>query len=604
MLDLTTDELSYNLTGSIRHQGMPVARVFVSVIDVNNQMPSVQCLPGAGAIDCQKTGANGEFSFSLPPGNYRLELSPNSDTRFLSQTSQTIPVLANAALNLNLSTGLIVSGQVRTEKDEPVNVGAVVALSLEPHTYQAVCDLSKNGKYSLALPKGTYLIAYRPSVQREDTGAGTNDHAKNGHKDRISVTSPLLARQIDAVPIDADSKLDIVLPTLVEFDGEIANASGEPVPNAIVTVVASDTAHDATASELGLVAQVKSDNQGKFRLFVEPGSYDIAIEPEADSVLFGLRRKKVAITQVTQEKFVLADGFRLTGRVLWGEKGVPNSLVRIISSQKPRQFSTKTNSKGEFSVSLPGGSYRFAVSAPQKTAAIDGKESVSLAPVTSVVTVSGDWQLTFPLKEGIPLHGSIGDETGKSRPGVGVAVFLETDFPKTVKTVTNEIIQKALVSGTTDSEGKYRFLLAPGNYWLVVHDDFANAKKVKLGSEPRELNLVWQGWCQLRFEITGPQGENIRRCKLRYKPYPSENAQKQEATVIKLEDLIECDALVEGDGSYLVTLPAGIYAFAVVPPSTGSYQGKFLRQVSLITDLTRKIILPLKSEALAKSAAL
>jgi len=54
------------------------------------------------------------------------------------------------------------------------------------------------------------------------------------------------------------------------------------------------------------------------------------------------------------------------------------------------------------------------------------------------------------------------------------------------------------------------------------------------------------------------------------------------------------------DGICRLTLPSGVYIFRFAPPHDGSYDVKVIRQLSISSDLTKKITLSLKEDRIAE----
>lgn len=597
---MTTNDFSYSLSGVVRNQGLPVAGVVVYLVDVFDELPDQSSrlvfASTPGKVARQTTGSKGEFTFSVRPGIYRLEFSPRSVTRFLAHVIKEIHVQANTSCVTNLQTGFMLSGRVLTTGGKPLTSGAMVALCIEPTSYVATSTLTADGEYSLVVPKGKFHLAYRPWSYDLPPENGERRDAQEADTDW---PAPSLTTKGAIVSVDSDSTFDFVLPSLVAFNGEVF-AGSQPVAGSRITFVPTNRPENEYSEELGLLAHCMSDASGKFNLKVEQGAYDIAIEPSGDSLFFGLRQSRGEIRENCFERFVLPKGFRLKGNAIYGDQNLSDCLVRIRAVEQNREFLAKTNADGHFEISLPGGDYRFVVSAhpkdsPNKT--INGSDYAGLAPWSGLVSVRADTEASFKLQEGTALYGNVADEAGNPRAGVHVAVYVNSDFSAATESKTG-----ALSVGITDGAGQYAFFLSPGTYYVVVHDDFANAKKVTVGSEPVKFDVLWQGWCQLRFEILGEDGLKITRCKLRASQYAATERLRQGGNK-KPSEPTECTMFTGDDGVCYFTLPVGIYSFEFEPPQGGSYASKVLRQLSISSDLTRKIVLSLKSKQPAAESA-
>lgn len=596
---MTTGEVTYRLSGVVRHHGLPVAGVNVSIFDAfdeNNELPHLSVsVVSTSPVAKLKTNAKGEFAFAVRPGTYRLEAIPSGSTRFLKYVVKEIPVLvANNSCIVNLSTGLLLSGRAFRSDGKPLREGAIIGVCIEPSIYVTASPVSINGNYGLVVPPGKYQIAYLSQAQDflEEEIAVPRNSTEEIDLDELV---PSLAIKQGVVAIDNDSQFDLVLPPLVGFNGEVVGGP-QPVENAVITVAPATTPEHPFVSELSLSAETNSDGRGNFKLYLEPGLYDISIEPPQGSHLFGLFQKKVQVKDNCFQRFVLPSGYRLKGLALYKDKVLSDALVRVFAFEQDREFLARTDADGRFEVSLPGGDYRVVVLAHPKDSAtktINGIEYSGLAPFTSVVAVRGDTDATFKLEDGVALYGRVNDDSGNPRAGVKVSVYAEADFKS-----GRDNNRKAISSSNTDSQGNYCFFLSPGTYWLVVHRDYVNAKQVTVGREDKKFEIAWQGWCQLHFEVIGEDGLKIPRCKLQSSEY-SVAGQKSDSE--NSSDPRDCFIHTGEDGVCQITLPAGIYTFAFEPPSGSSYSGKILRQLSVSADLSRKVALPLKNAASAKN---
>ncbi|PWT96718.1 MAG: hypothetical protein C5B53_09000 [Candidatus Melainabacteria bacterium] len=600
---MTTGEVSYRLSGVVRHHGLPVAGVSVSIFDAfdeTNELPHLSVAGrNANPVGQLKTNAKGEFAFAVRPGTYRLEAIPDESTRFLKHAVKEIPVLvANNSSIVNLNTGLLLSGKAFRSDGRPLRGGAVIAVCIEPALYLTAGPVSINGEYSLVVPPGKFQIAYLSQAKDylEEACLAIQNSGVEIDADELI---PSLAIKQGVVDVESDAQFDLVLPPLVGFNGEVVGGP-QPLEGALITVVPAATAEHPFVNEFPLLAESKSDGRGNFKLYLEPGPYDISIEPPKESLLFGLIQKNVQVKENCFQRFVLPSGYRLKGQVVCNDKVLADALVRVLAFEQEREFIAKSDPGGRIELSLPGGDYHVIVLAHPKDSAtktINGIEYTGLAPFTSVVAVRGDTDATFKLEEGVALFGRVKDESGNPRAGIKVSIFMESDFkPGQVNS------RRAISSGTTDHDGNYCFFLCPGTYWLVIHRDYANAKRVTIGKDDTNFEITWQGWCQLHFEVTGEDGVKIARCKLHSSRYAALGMKSNGEGGNGLSDPTDCLMHTGEDGVCQVTLPAGIYTFEFEPPSGSSYGGKVLRQLSVSADLSRKIALPLKGASRSGSS--
>ncbi len=603
---MTTNVLTYNLSGAVRHQGLPVSAVVVSVYD---------CLSNSSAmggtadnlVSQQTTGSRGEFTFAVRPGVYRLEVQPDRTTRFLRYTVPEIKVSSNVASNINLTTGSILTGSVRTVSGITARTGEVLAIGIEPSSYKATAPLDEDGNYFMILPKGKYHLAFRALpldylldriLSNEAETAAVFDQQGAAFTAGNSIGDAFISTSVEVMDLVSDDEYDLCLPDFVSFTGDVTDVFGQGVADAKVTVTPSLAQEDSVLPELALSATVITDESGKFSIQVQPGLFDINVKPDESVHLFGLEDKMVPISKDTHYSFQLLEGYRLRGQVKFEEQPLAQCLVRIIGLDKDVELITKTDRQGQFSTGLPGGNYKLIVSAHPKhgpTVTINGSEYAGLAPWTKIVSVGSDTDVDARLSPGTALHGRITDDAGQARPGVTVSVFPDEPAGPVKKGKANG----ALGTATTDGEGCYCIFLSPGSYWIAVHTDLANSRAVEVVNEPVNLDIDWHGWCQLRFELFGEDGHPIPRCRVGYSPYGLPEDDKKSADADNRVNLPRGYMLTGEDGVCQVTLPSGIYSLRFNPPQEGSYEARAIRQLSVSTDVTKTIKLPLKTKSVA-----
>jgi hypothetical protein len=565
--------LTYNLSGVVRNQGLPVAGAKVIVYSTTRNFSD---LPAECKISEQTTSFKGEYMIAVPPGKYRLEVQPDNSTRYLRTSVNDLEVSSNFPCNISLSTGAIISGIVRTIDGAHVGSGEIIASGIEPTSYSEKSILEPDGCYSLTLGRGRYHLAFRS--RQEFPGSGEADY------DGL----PLLVKSISVLEVVGDEKSDLILPELVTFAGDVIDIIGRPVSGAHVTVSPSDSQDDPILLELGLNASIIADLRGHFQMKLQPGLYDITVRPGLDELL-SLEDKGVPIEKDTHYSFKLVEGFKLRGQVKFGTKLLAQSLVRINGIDKKATVYTKTDAKGQFSIGVPAGTYKLNFTAHPKdapTVTIEGREYTGLAPCNGIVEVAADMFVSAAIEQGTALHGYVRDDLGKARSGVPISVFAnDGDITEAIKP------GRELCSAVSDGDGRYCFFLTPGNYSIVVHTDTKNAKLCEIGEVPVELDLSWHGWCQVKFEVTGEDGVPISRCRVGYAPYGADIA-----SAATNETLPHGYLLTSEEGTCSTTLLAGIYALQFTPPLEGSYEPKTIRQISLSSDATKPVKLGLKSK--------
>lgn len=563
------DRFTYNLVGHVKHQGLPVAQL---IVELNDAFES--------AAMTTRTGSRGEFSFAVRPGVYSIRAVPEQSkgTRFLSRTVDGVKVIGNTTVNINLSTGCVISGSVAAPSGQGegelleafLSGIELVALGIEPSSYLAVTALSGTGAFSFVVPKGKYNLALRS--KREDSSKKFN----------------FLSTRTEVLTVDADEELSLHLPSLTGLGGEVKDVFGQPVVDAEVllrpSILPASTGENAAPesiliAELALESRALTSAEGKFQFAVEPGVYDLKITPKDQSLLFGSNLQGIQIEdEPVQKSFTLQEGHRLRGQVAYDGRLLSQCLVRIISSDRKNEYFSRTDQDGQFAISVPAGGYKIFVSAHPKdapTISIDGTDYASLATWSKSVVVGGDTHVAVRITEGTALMGRISDDAGQARPGVKVSAFCD---------------QESLASGTTDGEGRYCLFLVPGTYSIVVHNDRGGETEVELKEEPQILDIVWHGWSQIKFVLSGEDGQPVPRCRVSYAPYGMDMESDNKESAYPHGFVVTQD-----DGSCNLTLPSGVYTFKFTPPQASSYAPRQIRQLSISADTTRKVSLDKKA---------
>lgn len=154
---------------------------------------------------------------------------------------------------------------------------------------------------------------------------------------------------------------------MCNFEGRVTDIFGVPAAN--VKVKLTPAIHDnELLEELGIDVTCVTDSTGEFRALVESGVYDISIEPDQAGLLFAATESNVEVFVDMKKHFQLAEGFRLRGQVQYELTQLAQCLVRIQGLDRKIDLLTKTDESGQFSVGVPGGTYKLVVSAHPKHA--------------------------------------------------------------------------------------------------------------------------------------------------------------------------------------------------------------------------------------------
>lgn len=558
---MTTREVSYNLAGVVRSMSLPVAGTTIRLYDYWST--------GRGLhkhyLTEQVTNNKGEFAFDVRKGMYAIEVVPNRDTRFARQSFETVKVTTNKAFTINLKTGCIFQGSVRTTDGGLLKNCELLFSCIEPYLLRTSEITDQNGKFSIGLPDGRYYVACRQNQLDEE--------------DELEVAS-FLAPNLQVVDIGRDLRQDIVLPSLVLFSGSINNVEGHPVAGVRVVIRSSQKGENTFEQEVDVSATCFSDDFGKFACLVEPGNYDVKMEPPHHSHVSERQFNSIHIDQNRERTFALGPGYRLFGTVTFQGQPVENALVSISGGKI--DSSVLTDSKGKYSVSLSGGTYNLSVAAqPDSLAKLPFR---TLSPLSTTISLAEDTMKNFELEQGVLLNGTIVDHLGQPRSGVQLALM-----PSEAQQ-SNGHTQQPIAFGITGDDGSYEFRVKPGTYQLLMNNQKTSAQIVTATDEEPKQELTWNDACIVCFELVSELDEPISNCRIVCDTYQSTTNAHEGWQGI---EPYSANSNEEGRGQLI--LPAGIYSIRIEPPRHGSYEGKQIRQLSINSDMAKKIKLEYKS---------
>ncbi|MBI4532978.1 MAG: hypothetical protein HY711_03440, partial [Candidatus Melainabacteria bacterium] len=481
-----TSEIFYNLAGDVKHQGLPVVGVSILLFEYWRLSTGlIKHLVGQ-----QKTGSCGEFSFAVVAGSYCLEVAPDSTTSFVRKLLSDIKVVGNTTCHVSLVTGVIVSGSVVTASGVMVTHSVVMALGIEPCSYRVEQCLDSQGLFSMVLPKGRYCLAVRYNDQDKDN-SGENSHTTG---------SPFIATTYEIIEVRQDMVHNIRLPEMVDFRGCILSHAGVAVSDAIVTLTPDED--NLVLADLCLKVATRTSLSGNFAISVQPGIYDLNIQPPPLVPLAELTVESITIATQTSRNFTLLPGVCLQGKVLFANQPVVGCLVKAVG-QDGLTYVAMTDGYGEFFLKLPSGAYELKVVGQPDIVWLSA--NLSIAPAVRQVTADDDIYLTIELEGGLSVAGVVVDCAGRPRPQAKVsAVVDEGRIPLPGDT--------AVASGMAGDDGRYCLVLGSGCYWVFVNDEVGNAKHAEVSCEPVKLDLTWSTGCVVRFTVLSEADEPIGRC--------------------------------------------------------------------------------------------
>lgn len=321
-----------------------------------------------------------------------------------------------------------VSGTVRNESGNSRLAGMIVEAYDETGNLQATGTTDATGFYLLNLPAGRYrILAYDKSGQYATSFGGNAESFE---------TSPI-------VEITAATTIDFNLQLAAFVSGYVTSGSG--TPRAGLTVAA----YNLSGTRRGFT---KTDATGFFFLALPPGPYRIVAYDESGvwaTVFYSSARSFAEAKTLTLASagetanigLVTAPAARINGKVIDAAAAVPlaDVLVYAYTVDGALVATDSTDALGNFSLSVPAGSYRLVAADPSRTFAseyLGGAASFASTQPLSVSTGEQRNGVNFAMRRGAVVEGRVTDSAGASLAGVTVGAY-NVDGTLQTSTVTN-----------------------------------------------------------------------------------------------------------------------------------------------------------------------
>ena len=465
-----------------------------------------------------QTRRDGTYLLALPPGTYGLRAEPPQGRGLVMKELKAFEFKERRKLDITFDRGITLSGKITDPDGKPMVDAGVNAWVASGEVFWA--GSQSDGTYLLALPPGTYSLSVYPR-------SGSN----------------LLPRQIQAVEIQADRKLDIALERGVTLSGRVTDGKGNSVQQVNVH------AEDGQGAGNG----VPVDRDGRYSLPLKPGTYTVTFDPFGGRLIRRVM-EKIEVRDSRTLDVTLADGAAVSGRVTDASgKEVADVSVNAFAGQELRYVSgARTFFDGTYSLALPPGTYTLAFDPAPGTPYV--------RQALKDVKVDGDRKQDVVLSAGLVLSGRVTGPTGAGIPQAGL-------------TIRNADTGDAYGAGT-DQDGNYRQTLPPGTYIINVGPPptsrlgFKEIKDVRVVAN-KTLDIALDAQVGISGRVLDPDGKTV--------PFARISA--------------EAPGLSRGSGSddrglYTLPLPPGTYAITVYPPVGSKLRRTRVENVSVTSDQT------------------
>ncbi len=525
------------------------------------------CTSGRNPAARSTTGKTGEFAFPVSPGLYDLKITPDRSTRFVGQYILDIQVFGNTVQNIILSPGNMVAGIVCSASGQALAGCSVHATKADSSSLPIEVETDQYGAFEFLLARGDYSLFVKDGAA-SSTG-------------KQCVISPFLATTGKRLRVEDDLSFDVIMPQLNKVDLHVKAAGGKPAGAATITI--RPLAHGNQPDDLDyplLWAVGTTDKDGNLSFQIEAGVYDLNIRPDETEPCGALTDRGRRISGSQSIEYRLPEGRRLKGRITFQGRAVANCTVRAIGGGDGQVLEDVSDGEGRFSLAVSRGQYTL-------TFLPIGMAPPSPAPCRRCVRVAGDTEILVELKTASSITGSVVSGEAEPRPHVSVSVFCdEGSRPASCSP------EAALVSTRTAADGNFFFGLERGSYWVCINSQPSTFERFPLVEDCQELNLVWASGHIVTFDVRTLSDAPVANCRVAWDLYFPESRIQSGAPQSQPEDGLTSGACSSSAvGLCQVNIPAGIYAFTFQPPAGSGLEATSIRQLSVASDLKRKVIL-------------
>jgi protocatechuate 3,4-dioxygenase beta subunit len=502
---------TFLLGGCIKHRGLPIANVELTLMRAANRFAGTQALELVSIL----TPSSGEYRFTVEAGEYFLQVKPDQSTRFVSFRTESIFVNGNTKVDVLLELGRVWSGKFTSASTQIDDYGYELKLWNEQGGTTLTKDLQLGKSFELVLER----TPYKATVTR---------HSDNGAS--LTIWTQNLAAQNDI-------KLDIILPDLFKLSGSVVDREGMPLRHARISILRTEHLKRITTDIPVPESMLISDAEGRFAGVLPEGYYVAMVE--ASGMASNLTLVKLhADTEIVVS---MSAGFNANGQVLL--KGMPVTALKLLVSGVNREFllPASVDEQGRFDVWVPQGSYEFRIGglehtwkppdAPQATApsaeteenatvevanqddaatTTSSETSVTriLAPWVKLIDVANNIDGNIKLQDGYVIEFEVVDQNEHAIPNCIVDCRLyeaERDngtpaLPERSDSAPYGIISRVL----TDATGRCQLITGAGVYtfdFIPTEESQAEYKQIRQlsinGNLRRKVRLTVAGIAQI-----------------------------------------------------------------------------------------------------------
>jgi subtilisin family serine protease/chitodextrinase len=453
--------------------GNPVAGVAISIQHQHSTFEAGYYLDNY-ATNSQSNGisdSNGQFEFAVfTDQQFDMQLSPPASRLDLAVTTIS-DVILNGDLNDNFSLqqGVSLSGVLTDTLGRAIDHTKITL-----HHQQSGAQIGlpvftdENGQYLFNVVDGSYKLKPHLNPFGESEGL------------RPSYPLPDYATVIFAqqnVEVNGATVQNIELPMAI-LSGTIANANGDPIPSARVTIshiADAEVANQQVSYFLesqgkSLQTNAKSDSNGEFSiaLFTDQPMNITFVPPASERQVAATNYFDYSIAVDTAQTFVMQQSLLLSGYLRDAQGTAVDSTLITVHNQSDNQLAdvaTLTNAEGYFQFKVASGDYKLRPYL-QTENQVNNQSITSEYPVpdfAAVYYLAKDISVTSDTEVDLNLPMSI--LSGKTIDANGVAVAgvkLKSDHSLALDSVSYYLENTGELAGSraiSDENGEFAFAL-------------------------------------------------------------------------------------------------------------------------------------------------
>ncbi len=356
--DTTIDinmEIGFEVFGTITEMGGAPA-VNADLDFFNRATGLIQVTPS------DNTDGAGFFSVILPSGIFDVNVSPQAGSSSIPLDDTAVVITGVTTLNYTLDQGFYISGIVTNSMFTPIqNVDIdIIDSNTGIKLVTSGDNTDASGFYQVIVPSGTYNLVYQPLVA---TG--------------------LAPAEFPTVLVTNNYNQDVTLVDGILISGIILNGSGEAVFNADI-----DIKDAATGQKIQIVGD-NSDEAGTFTVVIEPGIYNVEIEPLLTNFLSASLISNISLNVDTLLNITLDTGLVLSGTVTdAGTMPVANVEITVVITSTGDTVYTQFNNTdllGQYEIYIPNGNYNIFYNSDTLSTYIDSTKVLGYAMTTNAI---------------------------------------------------------------------------------------------------------------------------------------------------------------------------------------------------------------------------